>query len=444
METTLVHQPQSTASRTEARLASWKEIADYLGRSPRTVQRWLVEYGLPVRRLGGSSGPIFAYKDELDRWLRNRGQATYFQSPYSSEPTAPGPVVVSPSQANSTSYDLQPVSGLRTNRSAELTSVAQEMWETSSTADFGTAIRAFRDAIDLDPGNSSALAGLSFVLLAGSLLGSLNNPIYATTAEDALRRAVEIDPSSVSVLNARAWMKMSSAHNWQAARRYFSEALAHNPLFGPALVGRALLYIAEGSLAEASDLLLEASSQTPLSAPTAILRCWNAYLGGQTAVARSLIAQARLVGHSGPVLDAFEALCLLDRDNPDSSLDHILALAAQPKPHPLLLGVLGYCYAVAGQTHDAQVILQNFMQSRATGRQDFGYPLALVFLGLHDRPNAMRWIKQAYMDGSLWSLGFNSDPLLASLRNDNLFQTQWASLIYSSPQSTDSRLASAS
>ena len=34
-------------------LNSWKEIASYLGRSVRTVQRWEREFGLPVHRPAG-------------------------------------------------------------------------------------------------------------------------------------------------------------------------------------------------------------------------------------------------------------------------------------------------------------------------------------------------------------------------------------------------------
>jgi len=52
------------------KITGWKEIAEYLGTSPRTVQRWEQEKGLPVRRLPGSSGhSVFAHAHELDRWL---------------------------------------------------------------------------------------------------------------------------------------------------------------------------------------------------------------------------------------------------------------------------------------------------------------------------------------------------------------------------------------
>jgi eukaryotic-like serine/threonine-protein kinase len=55
------------------RLDSWKEIAAYLNRDVRTVQRWEEVGGMPVyrraqARLKGS--PVYAFRSELDAWLR--------------------------------------------------------------------------------------------------------------------------------------------------------------------------------------------------------------------------------------------------------------------------------------------------------------------------------------------------------------------------------------
>ena len=57
-------------------LDSWKEIAAYLKKSEKTCRRWEKSYGLPVRRLDDSSkAHVFAYKDEIDAWLkRTAGQ----------------------------------------------------------------------------------------------------------------------------------------------------------------------------------------------------------------------------------------------------------------------------------------------------------------------------------------------------------------------------------
>jgi TolB-like protein len=58
---------------TGQRLESWKEIASYLRRDKRTVQRWEKEYGLPVHRLQLNSGStVYAYTSELDAWYAER------------------------------------------------------------------------------------------------------------------------------------------------------------------------------------------------------------------------------------------------------------------------------------------------------------------------------------------------------------------------------------
>lgn len=52
------------------RLDSWKAIADHLQRDERTLRRW-EKQGLPIRRVAGSAGhSVFAYKSEIDDWLR--------------------------------------------------------------------------------------------------------------------------------------------------------------------------------------------------------------------------------------------------------------------------------------------------------------------------------------------------------------------------------------
>ena len=59
----------------EDRLDSWKEIAAYLKRGIRTVQRWERSSALPVRRVETDRpGSVFAYKRELDEWWASRVQ----------------------------------------------------------------------------------------------------------------------------------------------------------------------------------------------------------------------------------------------------------------------------------------------------------------------------------------------------------------------------------
>jgi TolB-like protein/Tfp pilus assembly protein PilF len=54
-------------------LDSWKEIAVYLDRDVRTVQRWEKKEGLPVhRQIHEKIGTVYGYKSEIDAWWRER------------------------------------------------------------------------------------------------------------------------------------------------------------------------------------------------------------------------------------------------------------------------------------------------------------------------------------------------------------------------------------
>jgi hypothetical protein len=60
-------------SKEAERLDSWKEIASFLGRGIRTVQRWEREEQMPVRRLGHAKrGTVYADPAELSAWWESR------------------------------------------------------------------------------------------------------------------------------------------------------------------------------------------------------------------------------------------------------------------------------------------------------------------------------------------------------------------------------------
>ena len=64
------------------RLDGWKAIANHLGRDIRTVQRWERSEKLPVHRHEHlKQASAYAYRSELDRWLREQSAAEKDQTP---------------------------------------------------------------------------------------------------------------------------------------------------------------------------------------------------------------------------------------------------------------------------------------------------------------------------------------------------------------------------
>src|SRR5690242_1317 len=49
-------------------ISGWKDIANYLGKAVRTVQRYETELGLPVHRPSGKAS-VIATRTELDAWI---------------------------------------------------------------------------------------------------------------------------------------------------------------------------------------------------------------------------------------------------------------------------------------------------------------------------------------------------------------------------------------
>jgi tetratricopeptide (TPR) repeat protein len=87
----------------DRRLDSWKEIAAYFGRDERTVKRWEKERGLPIRRLPGARGGVYAFSDDLAHWMEARDSGkpdpssgsfalTQLQKTEASEPGETSPV----------------------------------------------------------------------------------------------------------------------------------------------------------------------------------------------------------------------------------------------------------------------------------------------------------------------------------------------------------------
>ena len=64
--------PRDYGSEGPTAFTSWKEIAAYLGKGVRTVQRWECKFGLPVRRPNRSSRSVYLSRHDLDHWLATR------------------------------------------------------------------------------------------------------------------------------------------------------------------------------------------------------------------------------------------------------------------------------------------------------------------------------------------------------------------------------------
>ena len=84
---------------------------------------------------------------------------------------------------------------------------------------------------------------------------------------------------------------------------------------------------------------------------------------------------------------------------------------------PAATGELGHAYAVSGKRAEAQKALLS-LKDLSKSRYVAPYDVALIYIGLGDKDQAMEWLEKAYEDHSASLTWVKVDPRFDSLRGD--------------------------
>ena len=236
------------------RIDSWKEIAAFFGRDERTVKRWEKERGLPVHRLPGERGGVFAWSSELTAWLNSAAANGKVDDPPPASPALiPPPESKSPEPSAPPAPDEKatPASPHFTNRwiwaavvvvalaaalfyafrferrsfreHSNITVLhpathhvpdpeAQEFylkgryyWNRRTDASLHQAIDAFTQAVVHDNNNARAYAGLAETYDLLPEYGKMSNADAYPRAIAAANRAIALDPSLAEAHRALAF-----------------------------------------------------------------------------------------------------------------------------------------------------------------------------------------------------------------------------------------------
>jgi Flp pilus assembly protein TadD len=249
------------------RLNSWKEIAAFFGRDERTVKRWEHQRGLPVRRIpGGGRSPVYAYRHDLETWLRHEAKAAQAAS-----------------SASPQTKDLY-LNGVY-------------LWQKRTPASLRKAVEIFQHVVALDPKDARAHAGLAtaYDLLveqdvlppeqgfplakaaaeraialdarlaqAQSVLADIEF-FWLRQTEQGLRRfalACELDPRSAQALHWHAEALLYAGRPDDALVQIV-KAQALDPQSRSILTAKALILFRTGSAAEAEALLEQLTANEP-------------------------------------------------------------------------------------------------------------------------------------------------------------------------------------
>ena len=214
----------------DRRLDSWKEIAAYFGRDERTVKRWEKERGLPIRRLPGARGGVYAFTDDLARWMETRNSG----KPNSSSASLP----VSKPHQGEVSQSANPgvVDSARiAERAADLTRRPVSL--EPSTGEHGRHVGFVAVSVLV----AAALTIAPFVLLSRKhVLAS-----RTTTTNTGLKATIVHQPNPKAqdlYLEGRYYWNKRTPADLNKALLYFQQAIAVDSEYAQAYVGLADCY----------------------------------------------------------------------------------------------------------------------------------------------------------------------------------------------------------
>jgi tetratricopeptide (TPR) repeat protein len=372
------------------RLDSWKEIAAFFGRTERTVNRWEKEQGLPVHRLPGTKGRVYAYPEELFAWLaapRNAGTAGLPSDSPESLPlpaaTMVGAIAVEPSAADSESREIPPESG----------------------RDVRARFQSYRrNGMRLVVAAVLGLGVVALVIFPPRAKRRPTPPQQPSPSSAVRASAPAHDPEAEQLyLKGRYYWNKRTPEDLNKALDYFMQAVVRDPNYAQAYVGLADCYnlMREYTLmpskeayqralvaAEKAVELDDQSSEAHASlAFVSFFGRWNIAAGERefrraidlnprNAASHQWYANALLVLHRFP-----EALAEIDR-----------AQALDPSSSATLADK-GNILEVAGRRDEALSLLQQMEKREPTFRSPHLY-LSYIYLRKRDYPNFLAELRK--------------------------------------------------
>jgi TolB-like protein/Tfp pilus assembly protein PilF len=295
-------------------------------------------------------------------------------------------------------------------------------WNKRTASDLKKSIEYFEQAIAADPNYALAYAGIAdaYVWLPGYTAGTPRD--CYPKAKAAATKALQLDDTLAeahTTLALAIWLYDFDA--FQAIME-FQRAIELNPNYAIAhqQYGNNTL----SALGRFDDAIVEGKRAVELDPLSLVI---NTDMGSDYYYARrydEAIAQLHktlemdpgfYIAHLvlGQILDSKGA-----RDAAIVECEKARALNDDPS----VLGVLARAHGLSGNKMEAEKILDH-LKKLSKERYVSAYSFALVYLGLGDKEEALRWLEQSYQDRAGSDIGFiRVDPLLDPLRGDPRFE----------------------
>lgn len=386
-----------------SRLDSWKEIASFFGRDERTVKRWEHSRGLPVRRIPGSGrSPVYAYRHDLEAWLRKGKQHKRHPQPL-------------------------PAPDRRSQQAKDLYLNGVYLWQKRTQASLRKAVEIFTEVIALVPDHAAAHAALATaydLMVEQDVMAPAEGfPLAKAAAE----RAIALDPALAQAQSVLADIEFFWLRQIDQGLKRFALATALEPQSVQALHWHAEALLYAGRFREARAQIDKAQALDPQSRSILSAKALILFRTGNPVEAERLIRQ--LIGNEPDYLPPYWGLIfiLLGRD------DHAGYLAMSQRLFGLKDFAEGQAIVAAGVKglHAAgpQGMAAQMMAAaepyHAAGKVA-AYYMAHIHGLRNDWRNAARFLEEALARGEDSVVDYSVDPAFRTVQAVPGFQDRIA------------------
>jgi len=311
--------------------------------------------------------------------------------------------------------------------SDDLVKQGWHFWSRRTREGFEKALDCFQQAAIENPSDYRAFEGISLCyLLLGTYGMRLPREMYSGFLQ-AHRRAVELCGLTPERRADRAHGLHLFEHNLEEAENELLRALSESPESPEVYVRLTMLYVSQGRLDDALNILLRARSTHSLwptvPANEILVRFFRREFESAVACGKKALElhpylylgrlfYGEALEHSGKITQALEQYRLAVIMSPDL---------------PWLQAVEGACLAKHGRRKEATAILTELTQIRKTQYVD-AYFMAVLLDALGDRDQALQELERAFHEKSPVLFALRVDPRLDNLREDPRFKALLARL----------------
>ncbi len=295
-------------------------------------------------------------------------------------------------------------------------------WGKRSEDALDRAIHYFQSATEKDPQYALAYAGLAdcYGILGAAIVGTVPTSEVAPKAEAAATKAVSLDPTLAETETALATVQFNYDWNWAAAEANFRRAIQLNPSYATAHQRYSLYLIAMGRTEESLAEMNRARSLDPLSLSVNFSLGWRLFMARQYDPAIAQLLNTIEMDPTYLLAHIVLGQCYEQKGQYASAIAELQKAVSMSPDSPPAIAALGHAYAAAGRRPEALKLLDK-LRVEATHRYVSPFYVALLYVGLGEREQAMNWLQSAYGDRSNNMIFLDAIPQFDSLRSERGF-----------------------